>query len=132
MKQQFDAIIIGGGLAGLTAATFLGRAGKSVILFEKSMRTGGRAITDNENGFRMNLGPHALYRGGEGFKILRELGINFSGKRPSGKKSHVFYRGKLSKFPYEPFSLTTSNLFDSWRSKLELILFFKNVARIQT
>jgi phytoene dehydrogenase-like protein len=132
MKRNFDAIVIGGGLAGLTAATFLGRAGKSVILFEKSKRTGGRAITESENGFEMNLGPHALYRSGEGFKILRELGINFTGKRPSGKRSHVFYRGKLSKLPYEPLSLTTSNLFDSWRSKLELILFFKNVERIQT
>ena len=132
MKQHFDAIVIGGGLAGLTAAIFLGRAGKSVILFEKSTRTGGRSITDNENGFRMNLGPHALYQGGEGFKILKELGIHFTGKRPSGKRSYVLYKGKLSKLPYEPFSLTTSHLFKSWRSKLEIILFFKNVARIQT
>ncbi|MCI0605678.1 FAD-dependent oxidoreductase [bacterium] len=132
MKQNFDAIVIGGGLAGLTAATFLARGGKSIILFEKSTRAGGRAVTENEAGFQMNLGPHALYRSGEGFKILSELGIKFTGKSPSAKRSHVFYKNKLTKLPYEPFSLTGSNLFDSWRCKFELIRFFKNVEKTQT
>ena len=37
-----DVAIIGGGLAGLSAATYLARAGMEVTLFEKSNRLGGR------------------------------------------------------------------------------------------
>src|SRR6187455_493233 len=35
MHQQYDAAIVGGGLAGLAAAIQLSHAGHSVILFEK-------------------------------------------------------------------------------------------------
>ena len=64
--QSSDVVIIGGGLGGLTAATYLARAGKSVTLFEKSRHLGGRATTQTKSGFQFNLGPHALYCGGEG------------------------------------------------------------------
>ena len=33
--MTYDAIIVGGGMAGLTAAAFLAKAGKSVLLCEK-------------------------------------------------------------------------------------------------
>src|SRR5262249_1514763 len=56
-----NVAVVGGGLAGLTAANYLARAGFSVTLFEKSRSVGGRAKTDAEQGFHFNLGPHALY-----------------------------------------------------------------------
>lgn len=39
-----DVAIIGGGLAGLSAATYLARAGMEVTLFEKSNRLGGARL----------------------------------------------------------------------------------------
>lgn len=43
--RQYDVIIIGAGLAGLTAATYLQNAGKSVCVLEKSRGVGGRMST---------------------------------------------------------------------------------------
>ena len=50
-----DAVIVGGGLAGLTVAALLARAGRSVTLFEKASHLGGRAITTDQYGFLFNL-----------------------------------------------------------------------------
>ncbi|HEU5120618.1 MAG TPA: FAD-dependent oxidoreductase, partial [Candidatus Nitrosocosmicus sp.] len=65
--------IIGGGLAGLTAAVILSQKGKNVTLIEKSSNLGGRARTIFKDGFYFNQGPHALYPAGSGAKILDEL-----------------------------------------------------------
>ena len=80
--QQADVAVIGGGLAGLTAATYLARGGRSVAVFERSSELGGRAATQERSGFSFNLGPHALYRKREAYNILRELGVEFSGHVP--------------------------------------------------
>ena len=36
--MKYDAVVVGGGIAGLTAAAYLARAGKSVILFERQSK----------------------------------------------------------------------------------------------
>ena len=82
-EQNPDVIIIGGGLAGLAAAAMLARAGRTVRLFEQSQALGGRARTKEQDGFYLNLGPHALYRSGQANKILGELGVEPHGRVPS-------------------------------------------------
>jgi len=57
-------VVIGGGLAGLTAVNALASNGNKVTLIEQSAHPGGRARTQRECGYLANLGPHALYRGG--------------------------------------------------------------------
>jgi len=43
VRQQYDVIVVGGGLAGLTAANTLARAGHSVLLLEQHYKLGGLA-----------------------------------------------------------------------------------------
>ncbi len=42
-KSYYDVVVIGSGLAGLTAANFLGRCGRSVLLLEQHYNLGGLA-----------------------------------------------------------------------------------------
>ena len=42
-RDEYDVIVIGSGLAGMTAANILGRAGRSVLLLEQHYKLGGMA-----------------------------------------------------------------------------------------
>ena len=46
MAKRYDAIVIGGGHNGLTAAGYLAKAGKSVLVLERRHVLGGAAVTE--------------------------------------------------------------------------------------
>lgn len=52
-----SVIIIGSGFAGLSAASFMAKAGWDVTVFEKNGGPGGRARQLKENGFTFDMGP---------------------------------------------------------------------------
>ena len=60
MEKHHDTIIIGAGLAGLSCAVKLTRAGKSVTLLEATDRVGGRVRTDYVDGFTLDHGFQVL------------------------------------------------------------------------
>ena len=102
--------IIGGGLAGLTAAAYLARAGRRVTVFEKAQAIGGRARTEIKHGFAFNIGPHALYRNGAGVPILNELGVEFSGKINGTDGAFAIDNGTKHTLPGGFVSLLTTGL----------------------
>jgi phytoene dehydrogenase-like protein len=104
-----DVVIVGGGLAGLSAATWLARAGRSVTLFERAEHLGGRAITQERDGHLFNLGPHAIYRAGVGMQLLRDLGVQFTG-RPPGLAGAAVVGGRLDHLPSTPLGLLRTRL----------------------
>lgn len=57
--KSYDVIIIGSGPNGLTAASYLSRAGAKILLLERRHETGGGLVTEEFSGFRFNL--HAIY-----------------------------------------------------------------------
>ncbi|HET8945017.1 MAG TPA: FAD-dependent oxidoreductase [Dehalococcoidia bacterium] len=75
-----DLIVVGAGLAGLSAAIFAARLGMRVVVLERGADAGGRARSTEKDGFWFNLGPRALYP--PAAAILDELGVPFSGKVP--------------------------------------------------
>ena len=74
--------VVGGGIAGLTAAAFLGRAGLPVTLLESSSELGGRVATRELGGFCFNFGAHALYNLGAVRRALLDLVIEIASLPP--------------------------------------------------
>jgi phytoene dehydrogenase-like protein len=73
-----NVIIIGSGIAGLTAGAYLAREGHKIIIYEQFPEIGGVTATIHEKGFAWDIGP--LLIGGiaphESLgKILAELGL---------------------------------------------------------
>jgi squalene-associated FAD-dependent desaturase len=82
-----DAIVIGGGFAGLSAATALAAAGARVLVLEARPALGGRAsaFRDPATGERIDNGQHVLagcYD--EALAFLRRIGSLSGLHRPSG------------------------------------------------
>jgi len=123
-SRQSPVVIIGGGIAGLTAAAQLGRTGVPTVVLEKSTEVGGRAATRDRHGFLFNLGPHALYRLGTLQQTLKALGIDVRGHLPPTNGGFALYRGRRHTLPVGPASLLTTGLLGV-SGKVEL-------ARIQT
>jgi phytoene dehydrogenase-like protein len=124
-----DVVVIGGGLAGLTAAAFAGRSGAAVTLLERTEELGGRATTHEEKGFRFNVGPHALYDGGPAARAFGELGVSFTGRRPAPSGGLAYDRGSLHALPGGFISLLTTDLV-SLSGKLELARVLGSFAKI--
>ena len=57
MQSPPHVVVIGAGFAGLSAASYLARAGAKVTIFEKHDHAGGRARTFTAKGFRFDMGP---------------------------------------------------------------------------
>ena len=72
--MRYDAIIIGGGHNGLTAAAYLARAGRKVLVLERRHVLGGAAVTEEVfPGFRFSVCSYvvSLLRP----EIIRELDL---------------------------------------------------------
>ena len=128
---KFDVVVVGGGLAGLTAAAILAEQGRRVALFERSDTVGGRAVTHVKDGFHLNLGPHAWYTGGPGTNILARLGVTIPGRTPQPRGAFAVYGGRLHTLPIGLVSLLTTDLL-TLNGKLEAARLLASLPRLNT
>jgi glycine/D-amino acid oxidase-like deaminating enzyme len=112
-------VVIGGGLAGLTAANALADEGHQVTLLEQSEHLGGRARTQVKDGYAVNLGAHALYRGGRAARTFREWGVPFSGGTPATSRAYFVREGRLYPIVANLGRLATTRMFNV-REKVEV------------
>ena len=80
--QRWDALVVGGGIAGLTAAWDLVHAGLRPLLIEARGYTGGLVAAGTIGGTRLDLGAEGfVVRGEAATSMLAELGLRTAAPR---------------------------------------------------
>ncbi|HVY99734.1 MAG TPA: NAD(P)/FAD-dependent oxidoreductase [Dongiaceae bacterium] len=91
MASQYDAIVVGGGHNGLTAACYLGKAGLKTLVLERRHVVGGAAVSEEFHpGYRNSVASYSpgMLRS----EVIRDLELKRHGLR------FIPYRGSLDLF----------------------------------
>lgn len=88
-EQHFDAVVIGAGAGGLFTAARLTTQGYRTLVVERLDKVGGRASTDDIDGFKVNTGAIVIELGGITEQTCSEVGARFDIREP---KPSILYR----------------------------------------
>ena len=73
LDGPYDAIVIGSGIGGLTAAACLSKMGKKVIVLEQHYTAGGFTHSYDRNGYEWDVGVHYIGDMGAKHTLARRL-----------------------------------------------------------
>ncbi|MCP4296342.1 MAG: NAD(P)/FAD-dependent oxidoreductase, partial [Proteobacteria bacterium] len=96
MRENYDLIVIGSGIGGLTAALTASREGKNVLMLEGAKNFGGYINPFKRQNYHFDPGVHYLGELGEGQrfrKLLDHLGlqeVKFNELNPEGFDWYIF------------------------------------------
>lgn len=88
-ENTYDALVVGAGSAGLVAAALLTHYGYSALVVESLDKVGGRASTDDIDGFKVNNGAIVIELEALTQEIFEQVGAKFDVRRP---EPPVLYR----------------------------------------
>ena len=115
--------IIGGGIAGLTCAWYLQKAGVAYDLFEASERPGGNLRSQpTPEGYLLETGPNSLQLSPKLEELLTDLGLTDQIQDAAAVSQHryVLRNGHYQQLPGSPPALLKNSFF-SWPAKLRLL-----------
>jgi protoporphyrinogen oxidase len=125
IKDKKDVVILGGGLAGLSAGAVLSDGDRSLIVFENDSTVGGLSKTVTYRGFRFDLGGHRFITK----KKKIELFVNdlLEGDFLTvQRKSRIYMRNRSFDYPLRPsnavfglgISITLKTIYDYCKEKI--------------
>jgi protoporphyrinogen/coproporphyrinogen III oxidase len=127
--SSYDAVIIGGGIAGLAAAYELSQSRVSFVVLERASRAGGVIISEAVDGFTVDGGPDALLiQKPAAIKLCEEVGLGdrlVVTKPPRlayiqrGGRLHALPAASVLGIPTRIGPFARTRLF-SWRGKLRM------------
>ena len=138
---MLQVAIVGGGIAGLSAAHALGKLGVTWRIVEASDRLGGIIRTERSDGFLLEAGPDAiLVQKPEAVALAREVGLGhrLMPTNPAQRTVFVLHRGRLVPLPdgmtlgvpTRFLPMLTTRLF-SWPAKLRMATELRMRSRVK-
>ena len=120
MSDDFDAVVVGAGLGGLTAAARLAAEGLTVLVLESDPHPGGTAYSYERKGFLFPMGPLGFSSPDLVRDIIQKVGITsgletrrvhyelraFGMRVPLSRPYHEMIEGLSKLFPAEEASIS--------------------------
>lgn len=104
--MDYDVIVIGAGLGGLTAGAKLAKEGKKVLVIEQHDRPGGYATTFKRGEFTLEVGLHEMDGPAPGdmkMKIFKDLGVSGNVRFVPVPDFYHFLNGRVKvTIPHDP------------------------------
>lgn len=122
-RQKRHVLIVGGGIAGLSAAWQLQQLGVPYTLIEAAPRLGGMIQTAAFDGFIAEGGPETfITRKPELWQLALQLDLQDQMEPITSETSGaaVLHNGKVMRVPLSPYLFLTTPLL-SWRGKLRMM-----------
>ena len=111
-------VVIGAGLAGLSAALEIQKAGREVIVLEAAERAGGRVQSDLIDGFTCDRGfqlINARYPELVALNVLGKLDFRFADRAINVSIDQELHRlGDPRRYPFTAFDLTTGSVLEKF------------------
>jgi 15-cis-phytoene desaturase len=122
-SQNKSVVVVGGGLAGLSVAANLASKGFHVTVVERGGKLGGRAVTIDIKGFKLNYGAHAIY--GRDRSVLRkyekEIGLKVDWKDFDPNLARYDLGESMSAMPATLGGLMQTQILESGRTKIQFM-----------
>jgi len=118
-----DAVVVGAGISGLTAAFRLVRGGLRVAVLEAAERVGGAVETFSDGAWRFEQGPNTVLESDESVgRLIRDAGLETEKvvAASSAKKRYLCKGGRLIPLPAGPGDFLRTPLFPA-SAKLRLL-----------
>lgn len=133
--NDYDVVIIGGGIGGTAVGAILASKGLKTLLIEKNNFIGGRCSTYEKEGFKIDVGVHLFGRSSKGphGEILNIIGmedaIDWVLCRKPGPR--WFYQGKFWAFPREFKDIVSMSDFSNLMNLFRDVLKMKNLEKLE-
>jgi oxygen-dependent protoporphyrinogen oxidase len=108
--------VIGGGVAGLTAAFRLRQRGVRAVVYETGERVGGVVRTERREGYVADLGPNSITAPSPALRALfGELGLESSllPASPAARNRYIVKKKRLVRLPTKPQEFLTTRLLSN-------------------
>lgn len=116
-----DVVVVGAGVTGLTVANRLHAAGKSVLVLEARDRVGGRLLTEDVEGVRLEVGGQWVSPDQTALlALIDELGLEMYSRYRAGESVYIGADGVRRTFAGEQFPVSASTEAEMARLTKEL------------
>jgi len=122
LSMTREAIVVGGGVAGLSCAHALRKAGVDVEVLEAAREPGGNVRTAREGGYLLERGPHTFMGSSRQLlALIDDLGLTgrMAATGPAARDRYIVKAARAYKAPLSPWAFIRTGLL-SPRAKLTL------------
>lgn len=121
-ENEYDVIIVGSGIGGLTCGALLSKRGYKVMVLEQHYQVGGYCSSFRRNGFTFNTGVEnvsGLWEKGPITFLLKELGLEREKLFVKNTVRHIFKGKDIEAESLEGFTEVLSAMFPDEKGEIQ-------------